>query len=69
MTGLEKRMARLFANRGKLFVAAFDHPQIYGIMDGLQDTPGLVSCLKRTKLDGFILNPGIHVSGFKLDIP
>lgn len=59
MTGLEKRMARLFANRGKLFVAAFDHPQIYGIMDGLQDTPGLVSCLKRTKLDGFILNPGM----------
>lgn len=59
MTGLERRMARLFANKGKLFVAAFDHPQIYGIMDGLQDTPGLVSSLKRTKLDGFILNPGM----------
>ena len=69
MTGLERRMARLFANKGKLFVAAFDHPQIYGIMDGLQDTPGLVSSLKRTKLDGFILNPGMvaHVPARAMD--
>ena len=59
MTGLERRMARLFANEGKLFVAAFDHPQIYGIMDGLQDTPALVASLKDTQLDGFILNPGM----------
>ena len=69
MTGLERRMARLFANKGKLYVAAFDHPQIYGIMDGLQDTPGLVSSLKRTKLDGFILNPGMvaHVPARAMD--
>ena len=69
MTGLERRMARLFANKGKLFVAAFDHPQIYGIMDGLQDTPGLVGSLKRTKLDGFILNPGMvaHVPARAMD--
>ena len=69
MTGLERRMARLFANKGKLFVAAFDHPQIYGIMDGLQDTPGLVSSLKRTKLDGLILNPGMvaHVPARAMD--
>lgn len=59
MTGLERRMARLFANKGKLFVAAFDHPQIYGIMDGLQDTPALVDSLRKTQLDGFILNPGM----------
>ena len=59
MTGLERRMARLFANREKLFVAAFDHPQIYGIMDGLQDTSALVASLKDTQLDGFILNPGM----------
>lgn len=59
MTGLERRTARLFANKGKLFVAAFDHPQIYGIMDGLQNTPELVKSLKDTALDGFILNPGM----------
>ena len=69
MTGLERRMARLFANRGKLFVAAFDHPQIYGIMDGLKDTPALVSSLKDTELDGFILNPGMvgHVCSKAMD--
>ena len=69
MTGLEKRMARLFANKGKLFVAAFDHPQIYGIMDGLQSTPDLVASLKRTKLDGFILNPGMvgHINPKAMD--
>ena len=52
MTGLEKRVARLFANEGKLFVAAFDHPQIYGIMKGLENTPDLVQSLKDTELDG-----------------
>ena len=59
MTGLEKRVTRLFANDGKLFVAAFDHPQIYGIMQGLENTPDLVASLKDTALDGFILNPGM----------
>ncbi|MBP5162187.1 MAG: hypothetical protein ILP16_04340 [Spirochaetales bacterium] len=69
MTGLERRMARLFANKGKLFVAAFDHPQIYGIMDGLQNTPDLVAYLKRTRLDGFSLNPGMvsHISPRAMD--
>jgi class I fructose-bisphosphate aldolase/fructose-bisphosphate aldolase/2-amino-3,7-dideoxy-D-threo-hept-6-ulosonate synthase len=59
MTGLEKRVARLFANKGKLFVAAFDHPQIYGTMQGLENTPKLVKSLQSTGLDGFILNPGM----------
>ena len=59
MTGLEKRVARLFANEGNLFVAAFDHPQIYGVMKGLENTPDLVASLKDTPLDGFILNPGM----------
>ncbi|MDD4011620.1 MAG: hypothetical protein PHI83_05705 [Sphaerochaetaceae bacterium] len=64
MTGLERRMARLLANKGKLFLAAFDHPQIYGAMAGLENTPALVERLKETRLDGFILNPGMtaHVS-------
>lgn len=59
MTGLDRRMARLLANKGKLFLAAFDHPQIYGAMKGLENTPELVSKLQDSKLDGFILNPGM----------
>lgn len=59
MTGIEKRMARLLANNGKLFVAAFDHPQIYGTMQGLENTPALVHGLRKSKVDGFILNPGM----------
>lgn len=59
MNGIEKRMARLFANKGKLFVAAFDHPQIYGTMEGLENTPQLVHKLKNSRVDGFILNPGM----------
>lgn len=59
MTGLERRMAKLMANEGKLFLAAFDHPQIYGLMKGLENTPALVESLKDSQLDGFILNPGM----------
>lgn len=59
MFGLEKNVKRLFGNGGKLFIAAFDHPQIFGVMDGLKDVKKLVSTLSDTKLDGFILNPGI----------
>lgn len=59
MTGLEKRMSKLFSNKGKLFVAAFDHPQIYGIMQGLENTPSLVASLRASEIDGFILNPGM----------
>lgn len=52
-------MAKLLKNDGKLFLAAFDHPQIYGTMEGLENTPELVKDLKNTELDGFILNPGM----------
>ena len=52
-------MAKLLKNDGKLFLAAFDHPQIYGTMEGLENTPDLVKDLKNTELDGFILNPGM----------
>lgn len=59
MTGIDRRMAKLFKHDGKLFLAAFDHPQIYGTMEGLEDTPALVKDLKTSKVDGFILNPGM----------
>ena len=52
-------MAKLLKNDGKLFLAAFDHPQIYGTMEGLENTPDLVKDLKNSELDGFILNPGM----------
>lgn len=69
MTGLERRMARLLANEGKLFLAAFDHPQIYGAMKGLENTPELIKKLKGTEVDGFILNPGMisHVCPKSMD--
>lgn len=59
MTGIERRMERLFGNKGKLFLAAFDHPQIYGVTEGLEDTSSLVDSLSTSPIDGFILNPGM----------
>lgn len=59
MTGIQRRMAKLLKNDSKLFLAAFDHPQIYGTMDGLENTPKLVESLKDSEVDGFILNPGM----------
>ena len=59
MFGLEKNVKRLFENGGKLYIGAFDHPQSFGVMDGLEDIKGLVYGLTNTELDGFILNPGI----------
>ena len=69
MTGLERRMAKLFGNEGKLFLAAFDHPQIYGVTEGLEDTANLVKELKDSKVDGFILNPGMfrHIPSEYMD--
>lgn len=69
MTGIDRRMARLFANKGKVFLAAFDHPQIYGVMEGLENTPELVKSLKDSAVDGFILNPGMipHISPSSVD--
>lgn len=59
MTGLARNTARLFANKGTLFTAAFDHPQMYGVMDGLVDPLATIAAMTPTALDGFILNPGI----------
>lgn len=59
MTGIERRLAKLLKNDGKLFLAAFDHPQIYGIMEGLENVPKLIESLKDSEVDGFILNPGM----------
>lgn len=59
MTGLERNMARLFNHDGKLFLAAFDHPQIYGAMYGLENPYTTIAKVMDTPIDGFILNPGI----------
>ena len=59
MFGLEKNVKRLFVNGGKLFIGAFDHPQSFGAMEGLNDITKLITSLSETELDGFILNPGI----------
>lgn len=59
MTGLERNIAALLGNKGKLFVAAFDHPQIYGVMPGLEKPGQAVERLIHTPVDGFILNPGM----------
>ena len=59
MFGLERNIKKLFGQDGNLFLAAFDHPQIYGVMEGLESTVELVSTLSSSGLDGFILNPGI----------
>jgi len=58
MNGLEKNVRRLFSNEGKLFLTAFDHPQIYGKTEGLTDPIGLMRKLK-DNIDGTIFNPGI----------
>jgi len=59
MTGLSRNIKRLFENKGGLFLAAFDHPQIYGVMKGLENPCSSIAKVVNTELDGFILNPGI----------
>ncbi len=44
---------------GKLFLAAFDHPQIYGVMQGLEQPLIAIKRILDTEIDGYILNPGI----------
>ena len=46
-------------HEGKLFLAAFDHPQIYGVMQGLEQPINAIKRILDTEIDGFILNPGI----------
>lgn len=59
MTGLERNISTLFDEKGKLFLAAFDHPQIYGAVEGLIKPYEAIEKILKSKIDGYILNPGI----------
>lgn len=59
MTGLERNRTTLMNNEGRLFLAAFDHPQIYGVMPGLEKPFGTIDRTLDSPIDGYILNPGI----------
>lgn len=59
MNGLERKKTTLMNHGGKLFLAAFDHPQIYGVMQGLEDPRQAIKRILDTDIDGYILNPGI----------
>lgn len=59
MTGLERNRTTLMNNKGKLFLAAFDHPQIYGVMPGLEKPFETIDRTLESPIDGYILNPGI----------
>lgn len=58
MNGLKRNTAKLFENRGKLFVLAMDHAQS-GVMQGLEKPYDLLDSLSSTPIDGFILNVGL----------
>lgn len=59
MTGLERRRVELLDEKGRIFLAAFDHPQIYGVMEGLEKPVEAIQSIISTAVDGFILNPGV----------
>lgn len=59
MNGLKKNANHLFGCDGKLFLAAFDHPQIYGAIKGLEKPFDAIDRLMPSQIDGYILNPGI----------
>lgn len=59
MTGLERNKIELLDDAGKIFLAAFDHPQIYGVMSGLENPLQAIENIEKTEIGGFILNPGI----------
>ena len=58
MNGLERNVARLFSNEGKLFAMAMDLPQC-GLVDGLEDPVSVIRARKDSKLDAFLINPGV----------
>lgn len=58
MYGLKRNVARLFQNKGKLFVLAMDHAQ-GGLVSGLEDPEGLLARCGGTRLDGFLMNVGL----------
>ncbi|MGH0052165.1 MAG: class I fructose-bisphosphate aldolase [Sphaerochaetaceae bacterium] len=59
MNGLERNKSMLMNHDGKLFLAAFDHPQIYGVIPGLENPIVSIKRILATDIDGYILNPGI----------
>ncbi len=58
MGGLRRNVARLFGERGRLFVLAMDHAQ-GGIVPGLERPLELMTRLAASAVDGFILNVGL----------
>lgn len=58
MTGLKRRTAALFSNKGKLLVLAMDHAQ-GGIIPGLEKPYDLAMRHADSPLDGYLMNVGI----------
>ena len=58
MDGLKRNTAKLFSNRGKLFVLAMDHAQC-GLVEGLERPCEIIEARADTELDGFLVNVGI----------
>ena len=59
MSGLQRNTARLFNDAGMLFVIAIDHPQCFGVMQGLENPDSILAECAETRVDGFIMNPGL----------
>lgn len=59
MDGLRRNVGKLFAPDGKLFLAAFDHPQVYGALQGLERPQEAIGLTSAPGLDGYIINPGL----------
>lgn len=57
MYGLKRNVAKLFDNRGKLFLMAMDHAQ-GGCVEGLEDVRQKALDHADTAIDGFLLNVG-----------
>ena len=58
MNGLERNVAKLFSNGGKLFAMAMDLPQC-GLVEGLEDPVAVIRTRKDSKLDAFLVNLGV----------
>ena len=58
MNGLERNVAKLFSNGGKLFAMAMDLPQC-GLVEGLEDPVAVIRARKDSKLDAFLVNLGV----------
>ena len=58
MYGLRRNVAKLFDNKGKLFLMAMDHAQ-GGCVEGLEDIRQKAVDHADTALDGFLLNVGL----------